>query len=195
MSLVVFGLVTSNPDKLAEIVAMLPSGFDVERLDLGEVAETGTSFEENAEIKALAGLELRSLALGEDSGLEVDALGGAPGVYSKRYAESDSARIQRVLSELHEEDNRRARFVTVIAMAQRGAPTQFFRGEVEGYISWEPRGARGFGYDPIFVPDEGDGRTFAQMSREEKSSLSHRGRAIAALVSHVRNSLDSEGPY
>jgi XTP/dITP diphosphohydrolase len=186
VSLVLLGLVTGNQDKLTEIAAMLPEGFEVQRLDLGEVDETGATFEENAEIKALAGLVLSGVALGEDSGLEVEALGGAPGVYSKRYAETDVARVQRLLAQLRGVDDRRARFVTVIAMAQRGGTTQFFRGEVEGNMALEPRGTHGFGYDPIFVPDEGDGRTFAEMTQEEKGSISHRGRALGALVANVR---------
>jgi XTP/dITP diphosphohydrolase len=190
VSVVVLGLVTSNQDKLAEISAMLPKGFEVQRLDLGEIDETGATFEENAELKAIAGLVQSSVALGEDSGLEVEALYGAPGVYSKRYAETDVARVQRLLAELREVDDRRARFVTVIAMAQRGGVTQFFRGEVEGRIAREPRGTHGFGYDPIFVPNEGDGRTFAQMTQEEKGSLSHRGRALAALVANVGALID-----
>jgi XTP/dITP diphosphohydrolase len=185
MSVVVLGLVTGNQDKLAEISAMLPKGFGVQRLDLGEIDETGTTFEENAELKAIAGLVQISVALGEDSGLEVEALHGAPGVYSKRYAETDVARVRRLLAELRDVDDRRARFVTVIAMAQRRGVTQFFRGEVEGRIAREPRGTHGFGYDPIFVPNEGDGRTFAQMTQEEKGSISHRGRALAALVANV----------
>ncbi len=185
MSVVVLGLVTSNQDKLAEISAMLPKGFEVQRLDLGEIDETGATFEENAELKAIAGLVQSSVALGEDSGLEVEALHSAPGVYSKRYAESDVARVRRLLAELRDVDDRRARFVTVIAMAQRRGLTQFFRGEVEGHIAREPSGTNGFGYDPIFVPNEGDGRTFAQMTREEKGRISHRGRALAMLVANV----------
>ncbi|WP_276962836.1 RdgB/HAM1 family non-canonical purine NTP pyrophosphatase [Ferrimicrobium acidiphilum] len=185
MPVVVLGLVTSNQDKLAEIAAMLPKGFRVQRLDLGEVDETGASFEENAELKAIAGLMQSSVALGEDSGLEVEALHGAPGVYSKRYAETDVARVRRLLTELRDVEDRRARFVTVIAMAQRRGVTQFFRGEVEGHIAREPRGTHGFGYDPVFVPNEGDGRTFAQMTQEEKGSISHRGRALASLVANV----------
>ncbi len=185
MPVVVLGLVTSNQDKLAEIAAMLPKGFRVQRLDLGEVDETGASFEENAELKAIAGLMQSSVALGEDSGLEVEALHGAPGVYSKRYAETDVARVRRLLTELRDVEDRRARFVTVIAMAQRRGVTQFFRGEVEGRIAREPRGTHGFGYDPVFVPNEGDGRTFAQMTQEEKGSISHRGRALTSLVANV----------
>ncbi|WP_298347609.1 RdgB/HAM1 family non-canonical purine NTP pyrophosphatase [Ferrimicrobium sp.] len=185
MSVIKLGLVTSNDNKLAELADLLPTGYAVVRLDRGEVEETGSTFEENAALKAIAGLSDCAFALGEDSGLEVEALGMAPGVYSKRYGDSDAERIERLLHELQGIEDREARFVTVIAMARRGAATELFRGEVQGTIAHTPSGGHGFGYDPIFLPDEGDGRSFAEMTREEKGRISHRGRALAALVQRL----------
>ncbi|WP_298207661.1 RdgB/HAM1 family non-canonical purine NTP pyrophosphatase [Ferrimicrobium sp.] len=190
MSVIELGLVTSNSDKLAEIASLLPKGYEIVRLDVGEVEETGSTFEENAALKAIAGLRDCAIALGEDSGLEVEALGGAPGVYSKRYGNSDPARIERLLGQLQGVEPRQARFVTVIALARRGGVTELFRGEVQGTISSAPCGRNGFGYDPVFVPDEGDGRSFAQMTRQEKGHISHRGRALAALVQRLRSASD-----
>jgi XTP/dITP diphosphohydrolase len=185
MNVIEIGLVTSNLNKVAEMQRLLPANVTLVRLDLGDVEETGETFEENATLKAMAGLALAPFAIGEDSGLMVDALGGAPGVYSKRYAPSDALRIDRMLAQLGPHDDRRAKFVTVIALAHREAETRLFRGEVGGRIANEPRGSAGFGYDPIFIPDEGDGRTFAQMTTDEKGSISHRGRALKALLAYL----------
>ncbi|MCL5973431.1 MAG: RdgB/HAM1 family non-canonical purine NTP pyrophosphatase [Actinobacteria bacterium] len=186
MATMSIGFVTGNPNKLAEIGRLLPPGIALVHLDLGEVQETGETFEENAEIKARVGLSMSQLSMGEDSGLMVTALAGAPGVHSKRYAASDVERIGRLLTALEGEHDRRARFVTVIALASPDEATRLFRGEVRGQIAHEPRGAHGFGYDPVFIPDEGDGRTFAEMTAEEKGSISHRARAIRSLLSYLR---------
>lgn len=190
MSVIKLGLVTSNDNKLAELADLLPMGYEVARLDRGEVEETGSTFEENATLKAVAGLSDCAFALGEDSGLEVEALGGVPGIYSKRYGDSDAERVERLLRELQGVEDREARFVTVIALARRGATTELFRGEVQGTIAHTPSGRHGFGYDPIFLPDEGDGRSFAQMTREEKGRISHRGRALAALIQRLEGLAD-----
>ena len=178
---------TSNTHKLAELRQMLGGLCELVGLeDIGwtdEIEETATTMEGNAIIKAkmvAAATELNCVA--DDSGLEVDALDGRPGVYSARYAgiPSDAVRnMQKVLDEIGPSENRSARFRSVIALAIDGA-IHCFHGTVEGRIGHEPAGNKGFGYDPIFVP-EGDDRTFAQMSAEEKDALSHRAEATKKL--------------
>ena len=124
-------------------------------------------------------------ALADDSGLEVDALGGAPGIYSARYAGAGATyddNVAKLLRELESADHRQARFATVALARWPDGREVVRRGEVEGRISSAPKGDRGFGYDPVFVPVEGDGRTFAEMTPDEKHSVSHRGRGFRALV-------------
>jgi XTP/dITP diphosphohydrolase len=179
-------MVTTNPHKVAEIAALLGEEWTLWSPAIDEVAETASTFGGNATLKAEAGLAVAELVMAEDSGLEVRALGGAPGVRSKRYGATDAERIARVLAALAGAPDRSARFVAVIALAARGAPTRLFEGVVEGEIASEPRGDHGFGYDPIFIPREGDGRTFAEMTTEEKSALSHRGRALRKLVTYLQ---------
>jgi XTP/dITP diphosphohydrolase len=166
-------------------------------LGLPEPEETGTTFEENALIKAVAaatGSGLPSLA--DDSGLVVDALGGDPGVYSARWAgpTKDFAHAMRLIEEklvaigATTPEKRAARFVAVLAIAFSDGRTQTFRGEVEGHIVWPPRGPNGFGYDPMFVPAEqpaGHKRTFGEMDAHEKHKISHRARAFAAFAHAV----------
>lgn len=159
--------------------------------DPGEDAlEAFDTFEGNALAKARHFHALTGLTtLADDSGLEVEALGGAPGVRSKRWSGRgdlsgqalDDANNQLLLERLRTEPDRRARYVCVAALVSPGAE-RFERGEVRGVLLTGPRGDGGFGYDPYFVPEEGDGRTFAELSREEKERLSHRGRAFAALL-------------
>jgi len=153
-----------------------------------DVEETGTTLEENARIKAsaLAGAT-DMLAVADDTGLEVDALEGAPGVYSARYAGPGATYHDNVAKLLREMEGvypalRTARFATVALARWPDGREVAVRGEVEGVIAAAPAGAGGFGYDPVFVPTEGDGRTFAQMAAAEKHAISHRGRAFAALV-------------
>jgi XTP/dITP diphosphohydrolase len=157
-----------------------------------EAEETGTTFAENAALKALhyssrTGL----LTLSDDSGLSVDALGGAPGVYSARYAGRDATyaeRMARLLGELEAAggDERRARFVCVIAVADPSAGTlETFEGTCEGRIADAPRGTGGFGYDPLFIPD-GHDQTFGELPEHVKHSLSHRARALAPAARHLR---------
>jgi XTP/dITP diphosphohydrolase len=153
-----------------------------------DVEETGATLEANARIKAAALAGAYALpAVADDTGLEVDALAGAPGVRSARYA-GDSANstnnLNRLLRELEgiEDASRSARFVTVALARFADGREIVTRGTVEGTITTAPRGDNGFGYDPVFVPTEGDGRTFAQMRAEEKHALSHRGRAFRALA-------------
>lgn len=177
-------LATGNSGKISELKALLqPAGWEIlaKPVDL-EVEETGTSFDENACIKALRVAKLMGTwALADDSGLEVDALDGAPGVYSARYGSNDTERIRRLLDELRGKTNRGARFVCAVALATPERVLLTVEGICEGKILSELRGTGGFGYDPVFwVP--GLGKTFAELTAEEKATVSHRGRAMAALL-------------
>ncbi|MCS6814744.1 MAG: RdgB/HAM1 family non-canonical purine NTP pyrophosphatase [Cyanobacteria bacterium] len=178
-------IASGNPGKLVEMQQHL-AGLDWE-LSLKpaelEVEETGTTFAENARLKASEiAKALGEWAIADDSGLAVDALDGAPGVYSARYGATDSERIQRLLTALGNEQHRAARFVAVIAIARPdGSIAAQAEGICTGEILREPRGSGGFGYDPIFyVPSQG--MTFAEMSPDLKRTVSHRGRAFAALL-------------
>ncbi|MFM1884131.1 MAG: hypothetical protein RL168_315 [Bacteroidota bacterium] len=179
-------LATQNQNKVKEIKAALPSDWmvrtAVEAGIVEELPENGTTLEENAVQKATyLQTHLGGMALSDDSGLEIVALEGAPGVYSARYAgpqRDDRDNRLKVLDELEGVADRRARFRTILAWATPEG-VQIFEGEVWGQILHEERGTGGFGYDALFVPDEGDGRTFAEMTLEEKKSLSHRSRALA----------------
>ncbi|QSH41150.1 RdgB/HAM1 family non-canonical purine NTP pyrophosphatase [Lentisphaerota bacterium ZTH] len=154
-----------------------------------EPEENGKTFAENASIKALAATNYCDIpAFADDSGLEVEALDNAPGIYSARYAENDAARISRLLQELGDNPNRRARFVCVIAIAANGEVIETFRGEIEGVIIDAPRGENGFGYDPVFLPDGYD-KTFAELSQEEKNKISHRARAVAKAIEFVEEEM------
>ena len=156
-----------------------------------DVEETGATLEDNARIKAraLAGA-LGLLAIADDTGLEVDALHGAPGVHSARYAGPGATyadNVAKLLAELDgvERERRTARFTTVALACTPGGREVVARGAVEGVITAAARGRGGFGYDPVFVPREGDGRSFAEMSPDEKHALSHRGRAFRALADRL----------
>jgi XTP/dITP diphosphohydrolase len=185
-------LATANPDKAAEIRAILGvAGVVVapRPAALGEVDETGATLVENARLKAVAIREATGrAAVADDTGLEVDALGGAPGVYSARFAGEGATYAQNVaklLERLGGAENRRARFVAVAFVSFRDGRELWEEGAVEGRIATAPRGSGGFGYDPVFVPDQGDGRTFAEMSPEEKHAFSHRGLAFRALAARL----------
>ena len=181
-----------NPGKIAEIEELLgPFGITplgAAALGLPEPEETGTTFEENAALKARAAAEACGLAaLSDDSGIVVPALGGAPGIYSARWAGPDKdfrPAMERVQRELGPGD-RRAHFVAVLALVwppkDHGGSEALFRGEAHGCLVWPPRGERGFGYDPMFVPD-GYEATFGEMGPELKHKISHRARAFAKLV-------------
>ncbi|HKC51205.1 MAG TPA: RdgB/HAM1 family non-canonical purine NTP pyrophosphatase [Myxococcota bacterium] len=161
---------------------------------IGDLEEVGVTFEANARAKALHAARASGLlALGEDSGLEVDALGGAPGVWSARYSGThgdDAANIAKLLHELERADDRRARFVCTVAVAEPdGEVTATARGACEGAIALAPRGAGGFGYDPIFLPDAALGRTMAELNPDEKSALSHRAQALRRIVPFLRSIL------
>ena len=161
--------------------------------EVSEIRETGASFEENAKLKALAASrQLPALVIADDSGLEVDALGGAPGIYSARYAgpnATDRDKIDKLLRALARvrptEDRRRARFRCVVAVARNGNLLGTFEGVVEGRIADEVRGASGFGYDPIFIPD-GFEQTFGELPPQVKNAISHRAKAIRALANGLR---------
>lgn len=183
---------TNNRNKAEEIQQMLPDIIQVLTLkDVGieqDIPERQSTLEGNASEKARFIYERYGRdCFADDTGLEVDALGGAPGVYSARYAGADKdpqANMDKVLELLKDEDNRRARFRTVISMILQGEE-MFFEGVVEGRLLREKRGDAGFGYDPIFLP-EGSSHTFAQMSMEEKNFISHRSRAIMKLANYLR---------
>ncbi|MHC5723069.1 MAG: RdgB/HAM1 family non-canonical purine NTP pyrophosphatase [Nostoc sp.] len=176
---------TGNPGKLREMQAYLEnSGWELTlKPEELEIEETGETFAANACLKASQIAKATgNWAIADDSGLEVDALNGAPGVYSARYATTDSERIARVLRELGNEVNRQAQFVCAVAIARPdGAIVLESEGICRGEILHTPRGDSGFGYDPIFYMQELQ-LTFAQMTQELKGSISHRGKAFAALL-------------
>jgi XTP/dITP diphosphohydrolase len=172
-----------HPDGIAAAVTALPA-----LAAEPDVEETGATLEENARIKATALAAAIGLpAIADDTGLEVDALEGAPGVYAARYAGPDATYSDNVAKLLRELEGvypalRTARFATVAIACWPDGRELAVRGEVEGVIAATAAGARGFGYDPVFVPTEGDGRSFAQMTAGEKHAISHRGRAFAKLA-------------
>ncbi len=181
-------LATHNAGKIAEIAGYLSDYVEkvsgAGALGLPEPEETGTTFAENAILKARAAAKASGLpALADDSGLCVYALDGAPGIYSARWAGPDKdfpMAMQRVHDELGDSPNRRAAFVCVLALAQPGGAVETFEGRIEGAICWPVRGGGGFGYDPFFVP-EGESRTFGEMPPEEKRAMSHRAKALDSL--------------
>ena len=188
---------TRNTHKTREIQHILGPDFRVRDLgahpEIKEIVESGISFEENAKLKALtASKQLPALVIADDSGLEVDALDGAPGIYSARYAgtnATDTDKIDKLLRELvcvrATEDGRRARFRCVVAVARNGNFLATFEGIVEGRIADNVRGVLGFGYDPIFVPD-GFEQTFGELPAEVKNAISHRAKAVHALAERLR---------
>ena len=182
---------TNNKGKIAEIGAILGSlGHEIVNLkEMGitiDVEETGTTFEENALIKARAVFEMTGLSvLADDSGLCVDALGGAPGVYSARYAgegASDEMLVEKLLKNIQgvEKEKRGAHFVSVVALIMPDGRELVAKGVADGYITDAPMGEGGFGYDPVFCSTE-TGKTYASMTSEEKNMISHRYRALVNL--------------
>jgi XTP/dITP diphosphohydrolase len=182
-------IASHNPGKVEEIGELIaPFGIgavSASALGLPEPAETGHSFEANAALKARASAGASGLpALADDSGLVVPALGGAPGIYSARWAgpgKDFRIAMERVNRELGDRD-RNAYFVAVLALAWPDADLELFRGEVAGILVWPPRGANGFGYDPMFLPEGGGTQTFGEMDAAWKHGVSHRARAFAKLV-------------
>jgi XTP/dITP diphosphohydrolase len=186
-------IASHNPGKVAEIAELL-APFAVKTIAAGslrlpEPEETGDSFEANAALKAKAAAEVSGLpALADDSGLVVPALDGAPGIYSARWA-GPAKDFQVAMERVHRElgnQNRSAKFVAVLALTWPGGNTELFRGEVEGSLTWPPRGNRGFGYDPMFIP-RGATLTFGEIDPAEKHRISHRARAFAKLVERYFN--------
>ena len=192
-----FVLASANPDKVKEIVAVLSASLPVELLPrpdgIPDVVEDADTLIGNARLKARALVAATGMAaVADDTGLDVDALGGAPGVYSARYAGEDATYADNVAKLLRElaaradaGGERRAAFRTVALVAYPDGAEVSAEGVLRGTIATEPRGTNGFGYDPLFVPDGGDGRTFAEMRPEEKDAVSHRGRAFRALASEL----------
>jgi XTP/dITP diphosphohydrolase len=182
---------TNNPTKLSELQALVPQGIEI--LSLKEIncneelPETNPTLEGNALQKAQYVYQNYGFnCFADDTGLEIEALGGAPGVYSARYAGEDCKaedNMKKVLTKLENKDNRNAKFRTVIALIIKGKEN-LFEGECSGKITKTKSGAEGFGYDPIFIP-EGNEITFAEMSKQEKGAISHRGRAVANLVDYL----------
>ncbi len=188
-------LATNNPGKTREFRRMLADvPIDVVTpADLGidlDVVEDGASYEENARKKAEAFAEAGGcIALADDSGIEVDALGGRPGYLSARYGGpglDDEGRVRLLLDEMKDvpDDQRAGRFRAVVAIAAPGAETRTYDGVVEGAITREVRGEGGFGYDPVFI--RADGRTTAELSDDEKDAVSHRGKAVRAAIPRIR---------
>lgn len=183
------GFVVERPEHFASTIENLPP------LPFApDVEETGTTLEENARIKARGiGDALGMLTVADDTGLAIDVLDGAPGVYAARYAGPRASYADNVAKVLAALDGvpalrRTARFATVVVARDPGGDELVVRGEVEGLIAIEPRGENGFGYDSVFEPLEGDGRTFAEMSPNDKHALSHRGHALRAVVARLTDS-------
>ena len=186
-------LATCNPHKTREFRQLLGAEFGLVDLasfpELKLPPETGSTFEQNAALKAVSvSQNVEEIVIADDSGLEVDVLNGAPGIYSARYAgkyATDAANIDKLLRELNQLVDRSARFRCVIALARAGKVLATVEGRVEGMIVDLPRGNGGFGYDPVFQP-AGFEQTFAEMPSEIKNRISHRGKAIAALREKLR---------
>ena len=194
-------LASKNPKKLEEMAVILSQlGIEVVlESDVGvdvDVEETGTTFEENAALKAFAVMEAAGLpAIADDSGLCVDALGGGPGVYSARYGGeglTDADRYRLVLEGLQGQLDRGAKFVSAICCAFPGGDRVEARGECPGVIGYAPQGENGFGYDPIFFLPEKK-KTFAQLTGEEKNAISHRGKALEKFKEELEKYLTAEG--
>lgn len=191
-------LATANPDKAAEIARILAdAGLGVDLVprptDVPEVDETGDTLVENARLKATTLAAATGLpAVADDTGLAIDALDGAPGVFSARFAGPDATDADNralALARLAgvEADRRTARFTTVAVVCWPDGRELVAEGSVEGVVTAAARGVGGFGYDPVFAPTEGDGRTFAEMSAAEKHAISHRGRAFRTLAEGLRD--------
>jgi len=184
---------THNKNKLSEVKALMPESIELLGLaDINfhdDIAETASTIEGNASLKSAAIYKSSGInCFSDDSGLLVDSLNGEPGVQSARYAgeqKNDEANIQKLLAELNGKENRSAYFKTVMSLMLDGKEF-LFEGRINGIIINEKRGSNGFGYDPIFIP-EGYTKTFAEMTKEEKSSISHRGIALKKLIEFLKS--------
>ena len=185
---------TANPGKVAEIAGLLPDGWTLlpRPNSVGDVVEDAGTLVGNARLKARAILAATGTAtVADDTGLEVAALNGAPGVDTAVYAGegcSDADNRRKLLGALSGVTDRAARFVTVVLVARPDGSETIVEGVCNGRIAEDERGDRGFGFDPLFIPDDGDGRTFAEMTAEEKNAVSHRGRAFRALAEELATS-------
>ncbi|MCE5332938.1 MAG: non-canonical purine NTP diphosphatase [Bacteroidales bacterium] len=183
---------TNNAHKLSEVRAILASEYEIFSLaELNcndDIPETADTLEGNALLKAQYVFEKFGMdCFADDTGLEVDALGGEPGVYSARYAgeeHNSHNNMMKLLARLGENPNRKAHFRTVIALIEKGE-VRFFEGRIDGHIAFEPRGNAGFGYDPVFVP-AGYEKSFAELGVDEKNKISHRALAVQNLVGYLR---------
>jgi len=186
-------IASGNEGKIKEFQKLLEDfPFNLLPQPLGfEIEETGKTFMENARIKAIAvSKETGDLSLADDSGLSVEALGGAPGIYSSRYADSDKDRIEKLLAELKPFPNRKAKFECALCIASGGKVLIEVTGFCEGLITFSPKGKNGFGYDPIFEVSL-LGETFAEMSQEKKMHIGHRGNAFKLLKPELKKLLTS----
>jgi len=185
---------TANPGKVAEIAGLLPDGWMLlpRPQSVGDVVEDAGTLIGNARLKARAILAATGKsAVADDTGLEVAALGGGPGVDTAIFAGvgcSDADNRRKMLTQLVGATDRSARFVTIVLVAWADGSETIVEGVCNGRIAEAERGDRGFGFDPLFIPDDGDGRTFAQMTAEEKNAASHRGRAFRALAAELAKS-------
>lgn len=194
-----FIIATNNAHKLSELRKILiPLNIDAvsakeANVNLLDVEETGTTFEENAELKAMAAYKITGMpAIADDSGLTVDALNGEPGIYSSRYSgeeATDEKNIEKLLKKLSDvpEEKRTAKFVCAICCILEDGEKIFVRGECEGKIAFSKKGESGFGYDPVFITKSG--KAFAELSSEEKNDISHRGNALKLLSKELNNKL------
>ena len=186
-----FVIASSNKGKVKEFRNLL-SDFPLEFIDQPEglnVEEIGQTFEENARIKAIAANEKTGfLSLADDSGLSVEALDGAPGIHSARYAKSDKERVDKILKELEPFSNRKAKFECALCIASNNKVLLEVTGSCEGSITFSPRGKNGFGYDPIFEVN-GLGVTFAEMNHSRKKEIGHRGNAFKLIKSELEKLL------
>ena len=188
---------TANAGKLREAAEVLGPGFEiVPPASLGiteDIPETGSTLQENSLQKAQYLFERTGLpSFADDTGLEVDALGGAPGIYSARYAgpgHDNQANMAKLLAVLGRLEDRTARFHTVVTLILADGQPRFFEGVCKGSIGREKRGSGGFGYDPVFLPDAYPGRTLAEVSEEEKNAVSHRGQALRAMAEWLKTHL------
>ena len=191
---------TTNKNKVREfqeILEDLKDKIEIITLDaipnFPEIVEDGTTFEENAMKKARESSAFADMvAMADDSGLVVEALGGAPGIHSARYAgegAADADRIAKLLKAMEGVTDRRAKFVCAAAIAYRGEEVRIFVGEIKGTIALTPSGSNGFGYDPVFIP-EGFKKSFAELTDEEKNAISHRGRAMRAVAGFLREEFE-----
>jgi XTP/dITP diphosphohydrolase len=194
-------LASRNDHKLRELSELMRP-YELDPLPDGVTLppETGTTFADNALVKARAAAAATGRpAVADDSGIEAAALGGAPGVWSARYAgdgATDEENLSKLLREVPEDGDRRVAYVCVLAYVEPGGREELVHGRCEGRLAYEPRGDGGFGYDPAFVPDDypGDDRTMAELTPEEKDTISHRGRAARALVMRLLEAAEAERP-